>query len=306
MKHRIPDYYTRFKCIAGKCRHSCCIGWEIDIDGDTYERYRNIPGEIGRRIIDNTAVNDGVASFVLGKDERCPFLNKDGLCDIILALGEEALCQICTEHPRFHNLRGDCYIESGVGLCCEAAADIIINNEETVRFVMLEDDGNVTLDADDLRLCEFRDSLIEFAQDRSLPMYKRIDRICEAIGAYLPELDFAEWADVFLSLERLYTTWDDILRDACCNEADHEIDDVKYEQLLVYFLYRHTGEALDDDELALRCLFALLCVQMVSETAARVELPLAEIARMFSCEVEYSTDNIATLLDLLEDEAVFD
>ena len=119
MKHRVPDYYTRFKCIAGKCRHSCCIGWEIDIDGDTYERYRNIPGEIGRRIIDNTAVNDGVASFVLGKDERGPFLNKDGLCDIILDLGEDALCQICTEHPRFHNLRGDGYIESGVGLCCE-------------------------------------------------------------------------------------------------------------------------------------------------------------------------------------------
>ena len=29
-----PDYYREFHCIADKCRHSCCIGWEIDIDAD--------------------------------------------------------------------------------------------------------------------------------------------------------------------------------------------------------------------------------------------------------------------------------
>ena len=26
----VPSYYKDFKCIADKCRHSCCIGWEID------------------------------------------------------------------------------------------------------------------------------------------------------------------------------------------------------------------------------------------------------------------------------------
>ena len=25
-----PDYYPAFRCIAGACRHNCCIGWEIE------------------------------------------------------------------------------------------------------------------------------------------------------------------------------------------------------------------------------------------------------------------------------------
>ena len=32
MKLFAPEYYKQFKCIADKCTHSCCIGWEIDID----------------------------------------------------------------------------------------------------------------------------------------------------------------------------------------------------------------------------------------------------------------------------------
>ena len=32
----VPDYYKEFSCIADHCRHSCCIGWEIDIDGGVW------------------------------------------------------------------------------------------------------------------------------------------------------------------------------------------------------------------------------------------------------------------------------
>ena len=47
MKTVVPHYYKNFKCIADKCRHSCCVGWEIDIDDDTLEKYRNLEGEMG-------------------------------------------------------------------------------------------------------------------------------------------------------------------------------------------------------------------------------------------------------------------
>ena len=30
-----PNYYMNFKCIADKCRHTCCAGWEIEIDDET-------------------------------------------------------------------------------------------------------------------------------------------------------------------------------------------------------------------------------------------------------------------------------
>ena len=32
---RVPDYFGEFKCTAGWCKDSCCIGWEINIDEDT-------------------------------------------------------------------------------------------------------------------------------------------------------------------------------------------------------------------------------------------------------------------------------
>ena len=40
-----PEYYNEFKCIADRCTHSCCIGWEIDVDGDTVEKYESLPAE---------------------------------------------------------------------------------------------------------------------------------------------------------------------------------------------------------------------------------------------------------------------
>ena len=46
----MPDYSEGFRCIAGKCRHSCCIGWEIDIDEKTYEKYRTVSGPIGEKL----------------------------------------------------------------------------------------------------------------------------------------------------------------------------------------------------------------------------------------------------------------
>ena len=32
MKRYAPAYYPRFACLADRCRHSCCIGWEIEVD----------------------------------------------------------------------------------------------------------------------------------------------------------------------------------------------------------------------------------------------------------------------------------
>ena len=123
MKLIAPDYYPQFRCIADKCRHSCCIGWEIDIDPETRETYRRVPGPFGERL--NAAIEDGeVSTFRLGKGERCPMLNASGLCDLITALGEGALCQICADHPRFRSYFSD-RTELGLGLCCEEAARLV-------------------------------------------------------------------------------------------------------------------------------------------------------------------------------------
>ena len=55
---RVPSYYKTFQCIADKCEHSCCIGWEIDIDEDSYEYYMGIGGAFGERLKEQTVTED--------------------------------------------------------------------------------------------------------------------------------------------------------------------------------------------------------------------------------------------------------
>ena len=78
-----PDYYEEFKCIAGDCPESCCIGWELDIDPDTLAYYRTVKGPLGERLAAciEKGVVDETASFHLAVNGRCPFLGEDGLCD---------------------------------------------------------------------------------------------------------------------------------------------------------------------------------------------------------------------------------
>ena len=36
------DYFDRFKCIGGDCPRTCCNGWKVIIDNDTYEKNWNV------------------------------------------------------------------------------------------------------------------------------------------------------------------------------------------------------------------------------------------------------------------------
>ena len=132
-----PDFYDEFHCLASACRHSCCVGWEIDVDEESLRRYQGTGGEIGRALRENIAL-EPTPHFRLASGERCPFLREDGLCRLILALGEDSLCDICALHPRFFNDYPD-REEAGLGLCCEEAARLLTAGEGHLRLVAWSD-----------------------------------------------------------------------------------------------------------------------------------------------------------------------
>ena len=72
MKIYAPNYLKSFHCIADKCRHSCCIGWDIYIDDDTLNVYNGMVGALGERIRANTAEDEYGTHFVMDKEKRCP------------------------------------------------------------------------------------------------------------------------------------------------------------------------------------------------------------------------------------------
>lgn len=313
MKWIAPDYYTKFRCIAERCRHSCCVGWVIDVDSDTLAYYQSVKGSLGERLQAGIDTSGETAHFILGEEERCSFLNRTGLCDLITELGEESLCQICTDHPRYRNFYAD-RTEIGLGLCCEAAGDLILKQKEKMTLVVLEEDaGEEEADAADCSLLEWREQLMGIAQDRSRKMEERAAAILEAAEMQIPARSAAEWAEVYLALERLEEDWTNRLQE--WKETDVSaapaLDDLKweiaFEQLLVYFLYRQLPLALEDGEYEGRAAFGVLSYQVIRMLCqvhavlhGDVTLDdLVEIARQYSAEVEYSDENVEAVLDAL-------
>ena len=313
MKLIAPDYYTKFKCIADQCKHSCCIGWVIDVDADTLEYYHTVDGELGERLKMGIDEESETAHFILGEGERCPFLNQNGLCDLITELGEESLCQICTDHPRYRNFYAD-RTEIGLGLCCEAAGELILKRQEKTTLVVLEDDGEKEApDVADVSLLNWREELFSIAQNRSMSIEERAVAILKAAEMTIPERSLAEWADIYLELERLEAPWTDRLMELKETDLSDAPDldtpewDMAFEQLLVYFLYRQLPFALDDGEYEGRAAFCVLSYRIIRELCqvhavlhGDVSLDdLVEIARQYSAEIEYSDENVEALLDAL-------
>ncbi len=313
MKLIAPDYYPEFKCIADQCRHSCCIGWIIDVDPDTLEYYHTVTGPLAERLQKGIDESAETPHFILGEQERCPFLNQTGLCDLILELGEDSLCQICRDHPRYRNFFSD-RTEIGLGLCCEAVCALVLKRTEKTTLILLEEDGEEEeLLAPDASLLDWRAQLVELAQDRTKTIEARAAAILKAAEMTLPARNPSEWADVYLELERLEESWTDRLQELKNTDIsdgpalDTPEWEMAFEQLLVYFLYRQLPAALDDGEYEGRAAFAVLSYFIIRDLCrthavlhGSVDLDdLIEIARQYSAEIEYSDENVEALLDAL-------
>ena len=295
MKVYTPDYYNQFQCIASACKRSCCVGWEIMLDDETYKKYKQ--DEWLNKHIAKT--EDG---FCIVQDDagRCPFLNKDNLCDIILKYGEQAIGQICTDHPRFR-FDFETHTEMGLGLCCEEACRLILQNKEKVQFAMPDLEN---LSEREQAFYKLRAILFEIAQNRDLNTEEKFLNLQKRCGGYLPELQPAQWINVFSALEQMDKGWMFCLSSLNA-EKNKEIRPIKAEQLLVYFLYRHLPEGLYDGRFQERILFCVLSAKIICDIAERcVTYSLEEIASLYSAEIEYSEENTQNLLDFLEESIV--
>jgi len=309
MRVIVPDYYKDFSCIADQCRHSCCIGWEIDIDAQSLERYDtlNIPyGETLRGRIDRSTETP---HYRLAEGDRCPFLQENGLCEMILELGEDSLCQICADHPRFRNHFSH-RTELGLGLCCEAAGALILKRKTPMALELLEDDGEKNVpDSEEETFLSFRDMLFEIMQDRSCTMDERLDELLSTCGAQGIDLSPGRWTKRMLELERLDDNWTPLLEKLALQKELNspalcgETWETAFEQAAVYFLFRHLPAALEDGDIASKAAFAALSVHILRGLCAGIDSPtlddLVEFARMYSSEVEYSEENLQTIFDWL-------
>lgn len=305
--HIYPNYYEKFKCIADKCKHNCCIGWEIDIDEDTLSFYKAVKGDFGKRLEDNIELFK-TPHFKLKENERCPFLNDKNLCDIIITLSEERLCDICTQHPRFHNELPD-RIESGVGLCCEEAGRLILSQKEKMTLI-----GDKNLSTDD-EIILLRDKIIKALHNRDKTINERLKDMLSLCNATPRDIKTQELCDILSELECMDEKWLQLLamlKENCekinVKAFDEYMSDraYEYEQFCVYLIYRHFANSPDMYEATNRACFVQLAYSLIHSLGAVIHSKTGkfdfetqvEIARLFSSEIEYSDENLYALIDL--------
>ena len=293
-----PKYYSKFKCIAHKCRHSCCVGWEIDVDEAALERYARLDGENGRAIRESIEYFE-TPHFKLENGDRCPHLDQRGLCKIILGVGEEYLCDICREHPRFYNYtcRGK---EAGLGMCCEEACRIILASDDYCEMAEIEGESAEPV-AEDFDAVAHREKIYKILADRSVKYSDRLHAICSEYGVSTSVLSDSEWRAFFSGLEYLHgedrRLFESFSSDIGCEEGNEKI----LERALAYFIYRHCSEAEDENELCTSLGFCLVCERLLASMCACFkETDHFELAVTLSEEIEYSEENTEKIKEIFK------
>ncbi|MBR5521792.1 MAG: flagellin lysine-N-methylase [Oscillospiraceae bacterium] len=311
MRVIVPDYYSEFRCLAGRCKHNCCIGWEIDIDSDTLAFYDSVTGPMAEKLAAGICRDGENAHFCMKEDGRCPFLNENDLCEIIINFGPDKVSDICDDHPRFRNFYSG-REEIGLGMSCEAVARLILNKQEKTQLICIQEDEE-ELWPDEWDFIDLRDEIFDILQQRDKTIDERTAEMLMHCRIESSGYTAAELADIYLPLERLDEKWTELLLQLKNIPQEKLVFtdrnyDIPFEQLIVYLIFRHTTEGLDDDMMDGRILMAVnsfeliryLCRAYKEITGSMNMDTLCEITRMFSAEIEYSTENTGKLAKFFE------
>jgi len=144
---RKVGFYDDFSCIADGCSFTCCQGWEIIVDLDTYNKLKSNEMKFGyiSKNIKMKKSNNEIQYFIkMGQKMRCPFLDEKGLCDVVIKYGEDYLSKACYLFPRQENDFKK-LMEYSLSCACPTVVDLI-NNIDGKISIPYEGDENIWKD----------------------------------------------------------------------------------------------------------------------------------------------------------------
>ena len=307
-----PEYFDQFQCIAGACPDSCCKEWTVDIDSQSAEIYRKLPGALGEEIRSFLAEEDGTTVMTI-QNGRCPMWRQDGLCKIQAQLGHDALCKTCREFPRLTHDYGD-FIEYGLELSCPEAAKLILADlQKDLVCKQARECGEGEYDRALMEtLRDTRKQALVFLKTSPytpgqtlaiLLLYSHgVQGWIDGAEApeFLPEklleiavnngknADIGEFISFFKELEILTPEW------KSCLEQGAAVDRTELSlPLMGYFIQRYWLQAVSDYDLVCRVKLGVAGCLLVSLLGG----DLLRTAQQFSKEIENDPDNVESILD---------
>lgn len=182
------DFFEKFKCKCGNCKHTCCNGWNINISKKEY--YKLVTLNCSKELADKIESAFIIPNFPTDEEYRkiapnylgnCPMLDVNGLCMIHKELGPEALSEICKSYPRsYKEVNG--VLEATCTNSCEKVIELIMQ-EDQLSFVekSIDKEPNIIIntDADSFNLQKKYTNIIK---DRSIPLNKRLQIIVDDLN----------------------------------------------------------------------------------------------------------------------------
>ena len=294
-----PTFYHTFQCKANQCHHTCCQKWTIDVDEETAKLYQTLPTPLGEDLRKFMTIDDEGYYFMFSdKQPTCPLLREDGLCRVVLELGEDSLCDTCHMHPRFYK-----YIEDlelcGVGLSCEESVEKLLATEgDQLLFTIEDDDGEFTAEDHpvlenifDLLALGINPAICQFTLNHSIhycqelvTVYKKTEPIDEEWTKQLAHLE------AMLPSTTASTTMDLLKADT--------IDVSALNKVYQYILYRQIDMLAEYSlESLVRYAFdATVFIALLTHQFGN----LPEQIRRWSEQIEYDEDNVAFLFNEYE------
>lgn len=331
MRTCCPGFYFKFQCLASKCSDTCCAGWEIEIDEKTETLYKNISGDFGNKLKAN--IENG--QFKLLPDERCPFLTPNNLCEIYSNLGKNSLCAICKEHPRFKEWFGD-YMEQGLGLCCEEAIRLLLN-ETSLEFITYNSDEEIISLADEEiffrdKILNHREKIFSILKNRSMDFKERLITVFHEVKSFEEEnfrlllknnsseendfsITLSHWVKILGETESLGKSWDKVLgaiqTKTISNISSQSVfSDVEKENIVIYLLFRYYAKTLYEGNFSEKFKFALFFLIILENFANELAYDSVgdtkiNAIKMLSKQLEYSENNLYFLFEHFNNDVFF-
>ncbi len=309
-----PKYFDAFKCVADRCPDTCCAGWDVEIDGESAEKYKNETGSL-KPFFDKHLTTDEDGYIFSLVDGCCPLLDESKLCRIQLAKGEEALCETCRLFPRYFDDYGDIR-ETGLGLGCPEAARILLLPETEVCL----DSTAQSKDKIYNILSEKREEFFSILENKRYDLKLKLSSVLFSAAEFQSSIDRVDWlgndsavpfSDCIKVLEKMEFISEE-RRSFLLSLSDEKAvyrNSEKYSEDIVrlfqYYLMRYMMTACFDLDLLTKVkygIFACIITKRIYDSFPELSFDdRVRILYSYSKEVEYSPVNLDILDNSLYD-----
>ncbi|MEE1246701.1 MAG: flagellin lysine-N-methylase [Acutalibacteraceae bacterium] len=309
-----PKFFDAFKCVADRCPDTCCAGWDVEIDGESAEKYKNETGSL-KPFFDKHLTTDEDGYIFSLVDGCCPLLDENKLCRIQLAKGEEALCETCRLFPRYFDDYGDIR-ETGLGLGCPEAARILLSPETEVCL------GGKAQSKDKIYniLSDKREEFFSILENKRYDLKLKLSSVLFSAAEFQSSIDCVDWLGKdstvpfsefikvlekmeFISEERRSFLLSLSDEKAVYRNSEKYSDDIV--RLFKYYLMRYMMTACFDLDLLTKVkygIFACIITKRIYDSFPELSFDdRVRILYSYSKEVEYSPVNLDILDNSLYD-----